>query len=86
MGDVFDFFFKKSDYIVYLQAHKVLDMSLTTSMMRLPPFPLHSLKILSGVCCLAALSLSVQFIGFMSVNIGIRRWSELLAPFCNFRS
>lgn len=53
-----------SDNTIYLQAHKVLDMSLITSKMHLPPLPVHSLKVLRSICCLAALSLSVLSIGF----------------------
>lgn len=53
---------KMWDRTLHLQAHTVLDMSLILSMMCLTPFSVHGLKVLSGVC-LAAL-LSVLFISF----------------------
>lgn len=74
-----------SNNAVYLEAHIVLDMSLITSIMCLLPFPVHSLKTLSGVCCLAALSLSVLLIGF---NVR-KSWNSVLVriigTFCNFK-
>lgn len=55
-------------------------MYLITSLMHLPPFPVHCLKVSCGFCCLAAI-LSVLLIGFMSEKVGIQCWSELLALF-----
>lgn len=73
-----------SDNTVYLQTHKLLDMSLIKNKMRLLQFPVHGLKVLSGVCCLAALS-SVTLIGFYVIQVGNYCWSELLAPFAILR-
>lgn len=71
-----------SDRTLNLQAHQVFAMSLILSMMCLTPFPVHGLKVLSGVC-LAAL-LSVLFISFHVSRSCKSVLVRIIGTFCSF--